>query len=184
MTQGYLDALRSQLPAAQLEAVLAAVDPKTISTIEAAGRTEWLPAELQLDIDGATYQVLGEDGLRSFNRNYAANSAEIPMFAPIARGVLALFGGAEGALKILPRTWSFIARNCGSCSYETVEKGHGRVRYEGLPVSLRKPSFIATSEGSVLGILDFSKADGARAVHDPTIRIEDGVVQIDAYWLA
>ena len=58
-------------------------------------------------------------------------------------------GGAAGGLRILPKTWGFVARNCGRCLVERREDG-ATVSYVDLPEVMRTEWFAAAGEGAYL----------------------------------
>jgi hypothetical protein len=157
LTKTLLDAMLALDPK-ERDAVLAELDQADVDRISNAAKTDWLPAEVQGNLDRAVYTALGEERLIDWVRNYTREASEIPVFAPIARGALTLFGGgAAGGLRILPKTWGFVARNCGRCLVERSDDG-AAVSYVDLPEVMRTEWFVAAGKGGLFGLLEFVKA--------------------------
>ena len=169
------------LPAAEREAVLNRMDPANVAAIEQAARTDWLPAGVEADLDNAILEELGKDRLTEYVHEYTVRAADFPVFTPIARGAVNLFGGGpKGMLKILPKTWGFVARHCGACKY--AEEGDAVViSYEGLPEVMRTPAFVAASEGGLTGVLEFVRAKGV-TVQTDSRSIGSGTVRYTVRW--
>jgi len=139
-----------ELPVAERDAVLDAIPSEHVRAIERAGRTDWLPAEIEASLDRAIFERLGEERLTQYTYDYTSDAANVPIFAPILKGALNLFGGARGLLKLFPRTWGFVARNCGRVEYAAAAD-HVELAYLELPVVMRTKHFAAACEGSVRG---------------------------------
>ncbi len=171
----------SSLPAAEREAVLSRMDPDNVAAIERAARTDWLPAGVEADLDNAIFEQLGKDRLIDYVREYTVRAADFPIFTPIARGAVNLFGGGpRGILKILPKTWGFVARHCGTCSYAERE-GAFVISYEGLPEVMRTPAFAAASEGGLWGVMEFVRAKNP-TVEPDTQQLGAGTVRYTVRW--
>lgn len=169
------------LPAAEREGVLGRMDAENVAAIERAARTDWLPAAVEADLDNAIFEELGADRLTQYVHEYTVRAADFPIFTPIARGAMNLFGGGPKAmLKIIPKTWGFVARHCGVCSY--AEK-HGAVivSYEALPEVMRTPAFVAASKGGLTGVMDFVRAKGV-TVETDSRSIGSGTVRYTVRW--
>ena len=157
LTKTLLESMLALEPS-ERDLVLAELDPAEVERISSAAKTDWLPAGVQARLDRAVYTALGRDRLIDWVRNYTREASEIPVFAPIARGALTLFGGGPaGGLRILPKTWGFVARNCGRCLVEKRDEG-ATVSYVDLPEVMRTEWFVAAGKGGLLGLLEFVKA--------------------------
>ncbi len=180
LTKTLLEAML-KLPAGERAAVVKELGEQDIITITNAAKTDWLPASVQARLDRAVYVALGEQHLTDWVRSYTREASEIPVFAPIARGAIKLFGGgAAGGLRILPKTWGFVARDCGRCLVEGREQG-ARVSYVDLPDQMRTPWFVAAGRGGLLGLLDFTRTQGAEVEIDDA-NIARGDVHYVASW--
>lgn len=171
------------LPPNQRLAIAAAVGPEQIEAIATAGRTSWLPARIQAAIDQAVFDVVGVDAQVDLMRRYTLKATLTPVFAPIARGTLSLFGaGPLAVLRSLPKTWPFVSKHCAILTLESHDQSATLIYAQLAPV-LRTVSFATSTRGSLEGVLEFVAAIDGRVEIDVD-EIEGGVVRQHLSWRA
>jgi hypothetical protein len=130
--------VRAALPAATLERVLD------------AGRGEWLPVAVDMDVTEAIAAVLGPERGAEFWRKSLLLTLDSPLLKPIVDGAIEIFGLApEALLRWVPRGWSAVYRNCGNMT--VLERGlrSGRVGFDDItPALLRSDVFIEALRAS------------------------------------
>jgi serine/threonine protein kinase len=132
MMQKGLPSVRASLPKSAW-AEIARLHPATIAKVSEAlghpwlGMLEkttgiaWVPFELEARIADAAYKVLGADETRALYRRKTHRSFEIPIIRPIFQSALRLFGGTPASLvRMMGKSWTLLARDCGSYECESV----------------------------------------------------------------
>lgn len=164
-----------RLPPEQREAVESKLRRQTIEAVDAASSLAWLDMELQTELDRATYEALGAEGLIQLTREWTKASTLTPLVAPVLRGSLSLFGsGTALVVKMLPRFWRMSSRDCGRIEVEVDAQG-GTVSYVELPPLMRVAPFAAASEGAQWGVIDLFN-EGRGTVKTDDSRLSDGIV--------
>lgn len=129
--------------------------PEHVRAIRDAPRTSWLEAEHQIAVDGAIAEVLGNAALERMIREYVSRASDTPLFKPLMRGAIALFGLTPASIyRILPRAWGMTSREAGIVSERVIDDRHHEVTYAQLPELMRVESIAVTTRGSLLGMLD------------------------------
>lgn len=174
-------ALIDDLPASERDRIYGLLGPEVTNRVHHATKTDWLPVTIQGDLDTAMLETLGRERTVALLRGYTRDATKVPIFAPIGRAALSLFGGGTGgALRVIPRTWGFVAKDCGSMKVH-VEPSRASVHYLDIPPVLRTPGFVASTEGSLLGIMDFAGADSPKATPDES-NFAQGTLAYEVTW--
>ena len=164
------------------DAVLDHVGSEHLLAINDAIRTDWINARHQLAIDEAIEAHLGPNALVNMVRKYAAAAGDVPIFRPIKRGAIALFGvSPHGFFKMVPRAWSTSSRNCGYSKYTKISDHEAELAYRDLPGLMRTSCFATSTRGGVYGVLDIAEAKGGDVESDTSL-LAEGVVTHRATW--
>jgi hypothetical protein len=155
-----------QLPDDKRGAVLAKIGDDTLGRIRRAGVLTWLPAEHHGRLLDAVRSVLSHWGAISFWRDAMYANLHDSMLRPLVQGGIHLFGGTVySVIRMSPRAWSLVTRNCGT---HLVSRGEGRVelriRFVGLPPMLATQGFIAHAIGNCDAVLRLLTVKGTTAV--------------------
>ncbi|WP_096326661.1 hypothetical protein [Nannocystis exedens] len=124
-----------ELPEA--DAVRGRLGPQVQREIAEASRTQWLPGAWGPAIYEAVAAILGEAGVYEVAAEMVTAAPAMPMFQPLLRGVIHIFGREPvELLRAYPHAQKFIARNCGTC--EVLFAGPTTVRFRRVPEPLRR----------------------------------------------
>lgn len=152
-----------------------------VVAIRDAPRTAWIAAAHQLAVDEALAAMLGDDALEQQLRDYVSRAAQTPLFAPILRGALAMFGVSPSSLyRFLPRAWDMTSRNAGSIVERSLGDHAHEIRYEDLPPVMRVSCLAVATRGSSLGILDLVNRKGT--AETDVSALADGVLVHRISW--
>jgi hypothetical protein len=112
-------------PAATKDKIIAVLGREFEGELGAQLTVTWVPFRIEARIADAVYQALGPAGTRAFYKAKTEKSFDIPWLRPLVTSSLRLFGATPNSLlKMLPRTWPTLSRNCGS--YEFIDDGAAR----------------------------------------------------------
>lgn len=106
---------------------------QTIETIEHARRVAWLPLQLDVDLSALVHLHTGRDGLRRWSQFALKNTLQTPLLNGfLAAGFRLLGSSPTTIIKLLPRGFSQIYRNCGKLVVADVRDSGCALRGEGL----------------------------------------------------
>jgi hypothetical protein len=112
----------SRAPPATKDKIMAALGPSFEREIAELVTATWVPFAVEARMADAVHEALGPAATRAFYRVKTEHSFDIPLLKPIVTSSVRLFGASPNSmLKMLPRTWSSLSRNCGS--YEWTDEG-------------------------------------------------------------
>ncbi|MCY1008217.1 hypothetical protein OV079_22180 [Nannocystis pusilla] len=113
------------------------MEPQVQREIAEASRTQWLPGAWGPAIYEAVAAVLGETGVYELAAEMVTAAPAMPMFQPLVRGVIHIFGREPvELLRAYPHAQKFTARNCGTC--EVLFARPTTVRFQHVPELLRR----------------------------------------------
>jgi hypothetical protein len=112
-------------PPALKDKILAALGPNFESELKDEVTVTWVSFAVEAGMADGVFEALGPAGARAFYRAKTEHSFDIPVLKPIVTSCVRLFGASpKSMLKMLPRTWPSLSRNCGS--YEFTDEGEER----------------------------------------------------------
>jgi hypothetical protein len=138
-------------PPATKDKIISVLGPTFEAELDAQLTVTWVPFRIEARIADAVYEALGPTGTRTFYRAKTERSFDIPWLRPLVTSSLRLFGATPNSLlKMLPRTWPTLSRNCGAYEWndEGVER-RGVSTIKGFPTSFyrRKESWLESIVG-------------------------------------
>ncbi|MEM7153281.1 MAG: hypothetical protein AAF799_10600 [Myxococcota bacterium] len=162
--------------------ILEALPEQTRTMMRGVGRGEWLPVSVDIDLNTAMWDVLGEVGIRRVCARSILDSLNGPLLGPLAQGTIRLFGvSPRHFFKMVPRGWSQVYRNAGSASFDDCELGRSvRLSYEELPPEFFARGYLEGIAGGLEGLLRFCELPG-----ESIIRMRDpsgGRLHVDVSW--
>jgi len=162
--------------------LLDAIPRKTRNTIARTSGTQWLPAEVAIEICDALVEILGPEPSVEFWRELVHDSWIGGLLEPLARELRAETEDAAPAeaeiaapaslLNLAPAAWAMSSRDCGEIV--VVDKGDGRIELEArdLPESVRHSQGIRSLyAGALQAMLRFSKLSARVRVEDNDDRL-------------
>jgi hypothetical protein len=179
LLQAVRDAIKN-LGAGSSVAIFARIPEKNLEAIDAAGRTDWLDANMMFEFNRAIDAEMGRATFEHFWQKFAGTSTRIPLIKPIADGAARMFGSARGIVKVMPRSFALVARNLGTMRHQFVGKHEARLHVEGMPVPEAMELFSIANVASVRGAFGLVGADGNAELEscDPI----GGTSTIRAWW--
>ena len=161
--------------------ILDALPEESRAMMRGVGRGEWLPVSLDIDLNIAMWDVLGEVGVRRVCSRSIVDSLNGPLLGPLAQGTIRLFGvSPRHFYRMVPRGWSQVYRNAGSASFGDCDVGRVRLSYEDLPPEFFERGYLEGIAGGLEGLLKFCQLPG-----ESLIRMRDpngGRLQVDVSW--
>lgn len=157
-----------RLAAVNRDAILGEIGEDSLKQIGTAGILSWLPAEHHARIFDAVRSVLGQPGAVSFWRDVMSANLDQPLLRPLVQGGVRLFGAnPSSVIRMSPRAWSLVARDCGT---HLVSRGEGRVEvrleFVDTPRMFATPGFMAHCLGNCEAVLRFLGLRGHSTVVD------------------
>jgi hypothetical protein len=110
------------------------VPRRELAAARASTRVDWLPAEINRSLMEAITVTLGDDDARAFWHRLFHRTFDTPIFGPLIRGSIALFGISPGRLlHATPRGWALTIRAGGGIRVEDDGPSQVRIIYDGIP---------------------------------------------------
>lgn len=163
--------------------VRARLQPQTAARIESAARVEWLPAQLQVELNDALASVVDEAAYHAFWLEVGKASAQGSIFATVAQGAMRLFGASPVSIyKMMPRANALVTRGTGDHRVETFGRDRRlRVTTANIPPELlQTDTWVRSSRATMAVPLWVVDATGTVEVDDS--EIADGTVHYDVAW--
>ncbi len=137
----------------------------TRAALAAVRPDDWAPVQLDVAVTHAIYEALGEPGLRRANREVFLAAVEGPMLKPIFAGLQRMFGITPLALlRLGPRLWNTIYRDCGDLSLEQHDGGNAVVLDRAPDVLLTTPSYFVGVAGVIDACFVLARRNGSVAI--------------------
>ncbi len=174
-----------RLPTDDVKRVRGIISPSTLRTIEGASRLAWLDTSLQVELNDALLEVLGESRYHDFWAAAGLEMANSGALAGLAQGAMRLLGvSPQGLYKMLPRAAGHVGQAMGEVSVEAGDDGHSmHIVYTGLPPQLCKSPSWALSSRATLGVpLRLLEREGE--VEMDASRLAEGEVAFVVRWPA
>ncbi len=133
-----------------------------LEALDAAARSDFLPAQVDLAVAGAIHAELGRDGARQVARESLRRSLNGSLLGGLVRSAATLFGlTPPGLLRWAGRGYSRVCRRCGDLQVVSSSDGLVQLSLTGLPHALETPSYLEAIGGSLEAFLDVCQCDGA-----------------------
>jgi len=88
-----------------------------VETIENAGRFDWLPIEVDIELNEIIWKHLGDEGTYKYYHDSVFKTSEDPLMKPIISGAINLFGlTPHSIIRFYPRLWTRMYKDCGQLS--------------------------------------------------------------------
>lgn len=144
-------AVLDRLGAGIVERVNGRLAAEVRDRIAGAPADAWMPVELDVLLTEAIFAELGEPGLRRANREVFLGAVEGPLLRPIFAGLRRMFGVTPlSLLRLAPRMWSTIYRDCGDLSLDQHEGQHAVVLDDLPALLMASPQYFV----GVSGVID------------------------------
>ena len=148
--------------------ILADLPPGHLRRIEQAGRSAWLPVEIELTLTRTVLAEVGAEGLRRWSTAALKRSLDSSLFKPLLDTAVRLFGlSPQGCFKMAPQGWRRAFRGAGELTVQPDGADAVVVDLVGLPEELQDESFVLTIGTSLYALLDACKAAGEVQVVAP-----------------
>lgn len=177
MLRAILEAMRREPAGAGF---LERIDPSLVQAIDASARTAWIDGEALALICEAYEATAGVAEHVALHRRVVKETAPAPLFSPIVRGAIHLFGQGPGSLlRLYPRALHHAIRNLGQAQVR-VEGRAAVVTFEQVAARFRGPFWRNSMVGVFEGILEVAGSEGEVRYDDA--RMSSGIVVFTATW--
>lgn len=160
--------------------ILAVLDRDMIEEIEAATRTEWLPAQYVLQTHDALLRVLGSDGFHEHWRHFGSDIHKLKMFKPLVSGALGLFSSPGGIFNMIPKGFGLVSRDFGVMHCERSDSDRADLIWTQLPELPRMRLFALACEASMHAPFDLLNIQGTVKIDES--RYGGGSLVLTARW--
>jgi hypothetical protein len=148
--------------------ILADLPPQHLRRIEQAGRTEWLPVELGVNLGVVIHRAVGDEGLRVWSRAAVRRSMDGSIQKPLLDTAVRLFGlSPTGLFKMTPQGFRAIFRGAGELVVAESGATSTTLDLVGLPDGLRGYPFVLGIAGGLEAIFGTCKVTGEIKLVDP-----------------
>jgi hypothetical protein len=101
---------------------------EAVAAIEGATRADWLPVVVDVELTEAIWREAGETALLEQARLALRAAMDGPLLRPLASVTIRVFGPRpHAALRMVPRAWPMVFRDCGTLDYVVVDDHVGRL---------------------------------------------------------
>ncbi len=159
-----------------------ALPREVFAAIEEAGRFEWLPAQLHVQMSDALLEAFGPQRAHDYYRRAMSASVRGPVLGPLFRTGSKLLGlKVPTFLRWASHGWSASFKDTGTLAGEVLAPGHGRLIYAGLPsFCTASKAWVESAQGSAYGVLDMVQSKGV--VRLDTSNLARGGFQLELEW--
>jgi hypothetical protein len=144
------------------ERFLQRLAPATRTLITEASPVAWLPAGLHAELAEVMLAAFGARRAHEYYRHAFAASVEGPIFGPLLRAGVAMFGLSPAAfVRWAHKGWQLSFRDAGSLQGEVLEGSRGRIHYRDLPPECAaNAAWVESMPSSIYGMLDVTRRTG------------------------
>ena len=158
------------------------IDPIHVKAVREASLTAWVDARHQAAIDEGFVRALGRAAMVEHARQFTRSAGDNPVFAPLLKGTLAIFGLSPKAMySTQTRAWKFSARGLGRLEHEPVGPKAHRIVYSEVPEFLRNDGFVGRAHGPNYAMMDLVRAVGTVDVDESELQ-DRGRLEFVARW--
>jgi hypothetical protein len=151
-----------------------------VEKIEKASRADWLPVTLDVDITEAIALEAGDEAMLKQARLALLSSMEGPLLRPLRDVTIRVFGAHPHAvMKLAPKAWPMIFRDCGELEYDAAGKTEGVLRLKNAA-----PEFLASDtyrRGTGATFDALATVGGAKSAAT-TVEVRDSIIQWTVRW--
>lgn len=148
-----------QLP--QAAAIKAALRPETLKAITEAKTAAWLPLELDVELNEAVLEAVGEEATRAWARQAMLKSFEGPLLRPLVDACVKLFGMSPLSwIKWIPQLWRAMVRDGGQLEVVEDSANSATLAYQDVPPFASSPGFLVSMCGAFEGALALTHHQG------------------------
>ena len=163
-SQASLQVLVELFPGAEAR-VRARLSPEVREALEAAVRSDYLPARVDVALAAAIVAELGLPAARRVARAVLHRNFTGSLLGALVSSAKALFGPTPaGVLRWAGRGWSRVCRDCGELHFLGSAEGAVTLRLEALPAELDVPDYLEAVAGGLEGLLDVCGVEGSASV--------------------
>lgn len=170
-----------RLPEPDRGAILGAVGEPLRAEIRQAPLVGWFPAEEFARLTDIIGERLGPRGAIAFWRRSMLASLGRSFLMPLKVGALGIYGKSPGSLiKMTPRAWSLLAKDCGDCKVEDASATSVIVRFTDLHAAIRARGMTYVWAGGCDACVEEVGFQGSSSIHDERLGL--GRVEIVTSW--
>jgi hypothetical protein len=148
-------------PALRAE-VLAASRAELLECVRAATAVAWLPLALNIELADTIARCLGTKRARPFFRAMLLAEFQSSLFKPFIAGVSRAFGVTPAVfVRMVPRGWELVYRECGKLEPTEVGPGQASLVFSQLPaVCVKNMLWLDAVRSTFYTAFDLSEVDG------------------------
>jgi hypothetical protein len=159
-TRASLEVLGELAPGADAR-VRARLQPVVREALDAAARSDFLPAMVDVDVAMAIHAELGPEAARRVAREVLRRSLTGTVLGGLVRSASALFGlTPPGLLRWAGRGYGRVCRDCGELAVTSTDDGLVRLTLSSVPEGLDAPSYLESMAGALEAFLDVCEVEG------------------------
>lgn len=159
-TRTTLEVLGELAPGAEAR-VRARLSREVREALDAAARTDFLPAMVDLDVAMAIHAEVGPEAARRVAREVLRRGLSGTVLGGLVRSAASLFGlTPPGLLRWAGRGYGRVCRDCGELAVVSTAEGLVRLELTGLPDGLEAPSYLESMAGALEAFLDVCRVEG------------------------
>jgi hypothetical protein len=159
--------------------VLAKVQLSTLDEIDRASRLDWVPIELDIELNECVDRVLGRHALERWSHDTLSSSMAGPLLGPLVNGAIRLFGlDPRSILKLAPRAYTNLFRDCGTLTWFNDHPTKAELRLTDAPLVLvASDAYLAGIAASFEAVFTITQTKGTvsarrRGPHEVSFEIE------------
>lgn len=136
----------------------AGIEGRTRAVIEGAGRWDWLPVGLHVELADRLADAFGPARAHDYYRRAFRASVRGAVLGPLLETGIKLMGLSPASLlKWAGHGWNSSFRDCGSVKGVVLGPGHGLIVYDALPaVCTASAAWIDSAQGTAYGAYDLT----------------------------
>ena len=171
-----------KLPAAERDASLRLMSPKTVEAIEASSRLGWIDADMVADLTQGMQRGMGGTNLERFWHDFTVESSTGNFFGQMHAAGLRMFGvQPAGFMRNYALAFRLTTRSMGNVETEIDNDARrGIVSFVDAPSRYLTEGFALSNRGSVRAMFTMMKMS-AEAQHDLT-SVTKGIVRYHLRW--
>jgi hypothetical protein len=159
-TRATLEVLAERLPGADGR-VRARLTPEVREALDAATRSDFLPALVDVEVAMAGHAELGADVARRVAREVLRRELTGSVLGGLVRSAASLFGlTPPGLLRWAGRGYGRVCRDCGELAVTSTGEGLVRLSLTGMPEGMVVASYLDSMAGALEAFLDVCQVSG------------------------
>jgi hypothetical protein len=136
--------------------------PELVSCVHKAMAVAWLPLTLNIELADTIARCLGTERARPFFRSMLLAEYQSSLFKPFIAGISRAFGVTPAVfVRMAPRGWELVYRECGKLEPTEVGLGHANLVFSQLPaVCVKNTLWLDAVRSTFYTAFDLSEVDG------------------------